>query len=318
MEKIPVIAIVGPTASGKTKMALAAAEKFGGEIVSADSMQIYKELSVGTAKPTKEETERVSYHLVDFLSVDKSYSVAEYIADAKKVIAEIAARGKIPVVCGGTGLYADSLLQGIEFGDAAGSEEIRKELKELSKTEGGKEKLYAELKEIDPEAAENIHPNNIGRVIRALEVYKATGIQISEHQRLSKAGEPPYKVCWVGLAFRERNKLYAQIENRVDMMLKGGLVNEAKFLFEHGENNTAAQAIGYKEFYPYFRGECSFFEAVETLKKETRHYAKRQLTWFRRNESINWVCLDDYGDSDEAFAEIQRIVENSGILPEEK
>jgi len=307
--KIPVIAVVGPTASGKTGLAVEIAKNFNGEVISADSMQIYSELSVGTAKPTEKEMCGIPHHLVGFVSVNKEYSVVNYIEDAKKAIDNVVSRGKIPVICGGTGLYIDSLLTNTEFSEIKSDPKIKQELLELAE-KNGKASLFEKLKVVDPETAAKLHYNNIGRVVRALEVYEVTGITISEHQKNSRLSPSPYDVCYIGTNFRDRAKLYSRIEERIDKMLENGLVSEAKFLFEHGAHGTAAQAIGYKEFYPYFDGNESFEEAVDILKKETRHYAKRQLTWFRRNEKINWVYLDDYESKNSAYTAALKIIEN--------
>lgn len=306
-EKIPLIAVVGPTASGKTATAIKIAQKFNGEVISADSMQIYSELSVGTARPTEEEMDGVPHWLMGFLSISEEYSVATYVSAAKRAIAEIRKKGKIPVLCGGTGLYVDSLLTNTEFSEIKSDAETRAKLMKFAE-ENGREALFERLKEVDPETAEKLHYNNIGRVVRALEVYEVTGKPISEHQRLSRLVPSPYDVCYIGTTYKDRAALYKRVEERVDVMLNEGLLEEAEFLFEH-EHCTAAQAIGYKELYPYFKGEESFEEAVRILKRETRHYAKRQLTWFRRNEAINWVYMDDYDSKDEVYSAVFKIIE---------
>ena len=299
-EKIPVIAIVGPTASGKTGLAVSVAERFGGEVISADSMQIYSELEIGTAKPTEKEMCGVPHHMVGFLSIDKDYSVANYVADAAEKIKEVRGRKKLPIICGGTGLYIDSLLTNTEFSDIESDLSIRQELYDFA-NEHGKEKLYEELEHKDPESAAMIHPNNLGRVVRALEVLKITGIPLCEHKRRSHAAPSPYNVCYIGTGFENRELLYQRIEARIDEMLTEGLIDEARFLFEHESVSTAAQAIGYKEFYPYFCGKATFEEAVSQLKSDTRHYAKRQLTWFRRNKNINWFYNDCYESKKELY-----------------
>lgn len=308
-KKIPVIAVVGPTASGKTGLAIAIAEKFGGEVVSADSMQIYSELTVGTAKPTENEMRGIKHHLVGFKSVDEEYSVVDFVEDAKKAIEDIQNRGKIPVLCGGTGLYVDSLLSNTEFSEIKSDPKIRAKLFDFAQKYGN-EALFEKLYEIDPESAKRTHPNNILRVVRALEVYEVTGKTMSEHQKNSHPNPSIYNVCYIGTNFLEREKLYARIEQRIDEMLKEGVEEEAKFLFEHAGTCTAAQAIGYKEFYPYFRGEMSREEAIDVLKKETRHYAKRQLTWFRRNKNINWLCFDEYPSKNMLYEKAFEIIDN--------
>lgn len=302
-EKIRLVAILGPTASGKTGTAVYTAKRLNGEIISADSMQIYKELSIGTAKPTAEEMEDIKHHLVDFKSIYDEYSVADYVNDARKAIDDVCQNGKLPIICGGTGLYVDSLLTGTEFAEIKTDFAVRNELYKFA-DEHGNEALHKMLEEIDPEIAEKIHFNNVGRVVRAIEVYKSTGKKMSELQKNSRIAESPYDVCYIGIGFRNRETLYSRIEKRIDEMLKMGIENEAKYLFEHRNIGTVSQAIGYKEFYPYFKGEMSFEEAVDTLKKETRHYAKRQLTWFCRNKNINWIYVDDYDTKEEFYSKI--------------
>ena len=294
-KKIPLIAVIGPTASGKTGLAVSVAERFGGEVVSADSMQIYSELTIGTAKPTEDEMRGIPHHLVGFKSVDEEYSVADFVEDAKKAIEDIHSRGKIPVLCGGTGLYVDSLISNTEFSEFESNSEIKEKLYKFAE-ENGNEALFERLLSVDPDSANKTHPNNLLRVVRALEVYEITGKTMSEHQKDSHPNPSIYDVCYIGTNFADRDKLYARIEHRIDEMLMEGVEEEARFLFEHAGTCTAAQAIGYKEFYPYFRGEMSREEAIDLLKKETRHYAKRQLTWFRRNEKINWLCHDEFSD----------------------
>lgn len=307
-EKIPVIAVVGPTASGKTGLAVNIAKKFGGEVVSADSMQIYSELTIGTAKPTEKEMEGVVHHLVGHKSVDDEYSVVDYVEEAKNAIADIHERGKIPVICGGTGLYIDSLLSNTEFSEIKSDPEVRKKLYDFA-NENGNEALFERLKKIDPESAAKTHANNLIRVVRAIEVFEVTGKTMSEHQKDSHPVPSIYDVCYIGTSYSDREKLYARIEQRIDEMLEEGVEKEARFLFEHNGTCTAAQAIGYKEFYPYFRGEMSREDAISVLKKETRHYAKRQLTWFRRNKAINWIFRDEYSEKVEFYKSAFDIIE---------
>ena len=311
-KKIPLIAVIGPTASGKTGLAVEIAKKFGGEVVSADSMQIYSELTIGTAKPTEKEMEGVKHHLVGHKSIDEEYSVVDYVEEAKKVITDIFNRGKLPVICGGTGLYVDSLLSNTEFSEIKSDPDVRKKLYDFAE-ENGNEALFEKLKEIDPESAAKTHANNLIRVVRAMEVYEVTGKTMSEHQKDSHPVPSIYDVCYIGTNFADRDKLYARIEQRIDEMLEEGVEEEAKFLFEHNGTCTAAQAIGYKEFYPYFRGEMSREDAISVLKKETRHYAKRQITWFRRNDKINWLFRDEFSEkkdlNEAAFEIIERFLE---------
>ena len=311
-KKIPLIAVIGPTASGKTGLAVEIAKKFGGEVVSADSMQIYSELTIGTAKPTENETKGIPHHLIGHKSVDDEYSVVDYVEEAKNAIKDIYSRGKLPVICGGTGLYVDSLLSNTEFSEIKSDSEVRKKLYDFAE-ENGNEALFERLKEIDPESASKTHANNLIRVVRAIEVFEVTGKTMSEHQKDSHPIPSMYDVCYIGTNFADREKLYARIEQRIDEILEEGVEDEARFLFEHNGTCTAAQAIGYKEFYPYFRGEMSREDAIRVLKKETRHYAKRQLTWFRRNNAINWLCRDKFSDKEDlakaAFDIIEKFLE---------
>ena len=308
-KKIPLIAVIGPTASGKTGLAVRIAKKFGGEVVSADSMQIYSELTIGTAKPTEKEMDGIKHHLIGHKSVDDDYSVVNYVEEAKKAIRDIYSRGKVPVLCGGTGLYVDSLLSNTEFSEIKSDAKVREELFDYIE-KNGNEALFEKLKEIDPETAAKTHANNLLRVVRAMEVYYVTGKTMSEHQKGSHPKPSEYEVCYIGTNFADRDKLYARIEQRIDEMLNEGVEEEARFLFEHDGVCTAAQAIGYKEFYPYFKKEMSMEEAVSVLKKETRHYAKRQLTWFRRNSSINWLCWDEFSSKEELYNKAFEIIED--------
>lgn len=283
MKKIKVVAVVGPTASGKTGLAIEIAKEFGGEVVSADSMQIYKGMDIATAKPAPEEMQGIPHHLIDFAEPNKTYNVAEYVDDAKRCIADIASRGKLPVIAGGTGLYVDSLLNGIDFAEVPDNAQMRQQLKERMENEGSAV-LLEELRKIDPETASVLHENNRGRIIRALEVYYLTGETISEQKRRSREKGSEYDPLYICIEYNDRQKLYERIEKRVDIMVSMGLLDEAEKYISLGEETTAKQAIGYKELKPYFRNECTLEEALDNLKKETRHYAKRQLTWFRRNE----------------------------------
>lgn len=295
MEKIKVIAVVGPTASGKTSLAVKIAKAVGGEVVSADSMQIYKGMNIATAKPTPEETDGIPHHLIDFLDPSEPYSVAQYVSDAQKCILDIVSRGKVPVITGGTGLYVDSLLNGIDFGVVPDHSETRRKLAERAEKEGAAA-LLDELRTVDPETAAGLHENNVGRIIRALEVWVLTGSTISEQKRKSREKGSVYDALYLWLDYGDRQILYDRIDRRVDIMLDMGLLDEAKKYIALGEETTAKQAIGYKELKPYFKGECSLEEAVENLKKETRHYAKRQMTWFRRNPELLRISPDTDAD----------------------
>lgn len=285
------IVVVGATASGKTALGVHIAKKFNGEVISADSMQIYKGLNIATAKPTTEEMDGIKHHLIDFVDVKDQYSVSAYCNDTKRVFDEIVEKGKIPVIVGGTGLYIDSFLSNTKFLESGSSENIRKEL--LSEAENnGIESLYQQLKKIDPVAAENIHPNNVVRVVRALEIYKTTGKTLTEQNQLSHMTESDIDPLYIGINYSDREKLYERINLRVDLMLRNGLLDEARGFFNQNPSKTAFNAIGYKELKPFIDGEASFEVCVDNLKRETRRYAKKQITWFKRNKSINWVYAD--------------------------
>lgn len=291
-EKIPITVICGPTACGKTRAAISLAIKNGSEIVSADSMQIYKGLDIGTAKPTPEERAAVPHHLIDFLDPGISYSVADYVKDAADAINNIHSRGKEVIVVGGTGLYISSLIKGVNFSNDGYDETIRNKLYERLRTEGI-EALYAELAETDPEYAEKTHINNVKRVIRGLEIFALTGQNATTQGKLALPDEPPYQSRVLFLDFSDRAALYEAIDARVDKMVGCGLVEEAGYVY----NNracfiTAAQAIGYKEFFPYFENVASLSDCISELKKSTRHYAKRQLSWFRAMDATEHVFVD--------------------------
>ena len=292
LSKSRVIAVGGPTASGKTALSVGLAKAFGGEIINADSMQIYKNLDVGTAKPSIEERQGVPHYLLDFLPPETPYSVADFTAAADPLIQEITARGKLPLVVGGTGLYITSLLNGTAFAPEKTDPAIRARLQERAEAEGGAA-LYAELQSIDPDYAAQVHPNNLPRVIRALELYAATGRRMSEERVNARPAEPPYRSLCLCLTCRDRAVLYDRIERRVNLMVENGVLAEAKQVYDHRDTyRTAAQAIGYKEFFPYFEGTGSLDECTARLKQATRNYAKRQLTWFRRQNDAVWLYID--------------------------
>jgi tRNA dimethylallyltransferase len=305
--KTRVIAVVGPTASGKTALAVELAKRLNGEIVSADSMQIYKGMNIATAKPTKEEMQGIEHHMLDFLDVTTRYSVAEYVRAAHKCIEQIAGKGKLPIVCGGTGLYIDSLLKNIDFGSDDEDIEKRDEIRRVCKDYTGEE-LLKMLASFDPETAEKLHPNNRGRIIRAIEVYTLTGITQSEAVRRSKLKESPYDVTYIGLDCEKRAYLYKRIDKRVDDMMENGLFAEAREYINLYDNSTAAQAIGYKELAPAILDKMSVEMALDSLKQATRRYAKRQLTWFRKNKEINWLCPEKYQSIDELADEAVKII----------
>lgn len=289
-EKFPLVCVVGPTASGKTSLAAALAQRLDGEVVSADSMQIYQGLSIGTAKPTKEEMGGIPHHMMDFLSSEERFSVADYAAMARGVIFDIHERGRLPILAGGTGLYVQAVTEGILFREEPENPEIRRRLEQRAREEGI-DALFQELQRIDPPSARRIDPNNEKRVIRALEIYYLTGETMTRRLEHSRAGELPFRPVLIGLNFADRQKLYGRIEQRVDQMMADGLLEEAGAVLGN-LGITASGAIGYKEFAPYFQGSVTLEEAVEQLKRDTRRYAKRQLTWFKRDERIHWILAD--------------------------
>ena len=286
MKKTKIICVVGATASGKTDLAVKLAKAVDGEIISADSMQVYKNMPIATAVATKEEQDGVVHHLVEFLDADQTFSVADFVERAKVLIDEITARGRVPIAAGGTGLFVDSLVKNISFSEVGSNAEIRNELAEKSN-----EELYERLLKLDPNAAENIHPNNRKRVIRALELCMS-GTSKTEQNENSMLIDSPYDALYIGIGYKDRQKLYDRINKRVDLMLEAGLENEARQMLGK-QGLTARQAIGHKELQPYIDGKITLDEATENLKRETRRYAKRQLTWFRRNENINWLYADE-------------------------
>ena len=286
MDKTKIICVVGATASGKTDLSVKLAKAVDGEIISADSMQVYKNMPIATAVATKEEQDGVPHHLVEFLDADQTFSVADFVERAKVLIDEITARGRVPIVAGGTGLFVDSLVKNISFSEVGSNAEIRNELAEKSNKE-----LFEKLLELDPKSAEDIHPNNRKRVIRALELCMS-GTSKTEQNENSMLIDSPYDALYIGIGYRDRQKLYDRINKRVDLMLEAGLENEARQMLGK-QGLTARQAIGHKELQPYIDGNITLDEAVEGLKRETRRYAKRQLTWFRRNENINWLYADE-------------------------
>lgn len=313
MSKQPLIVICGPTASGKTALSIAIAKKLGCEVVSSDSMQIYKGMQIATAKPTEAEMDGITHHLIDFLEPGDTFSVADYVRLAHKAIEDIASRGVVPLVCGGTGLYINSLIDNISFDESCTSTALRDELLALAK-KNGNAYLLEMLREFDPETADKLHENNLNRIIRAIEVYKVTGVTMSETVKNSRLIESPYDVCMIGINYSDRQHLYDRVNLRVDLMLKDGLIDEAKSVLSNDSLKTSYQAIGYKELAPYFKGEASLDDCIEKLKLETRHYAKRQLTWFRRDDRINWIYPDECKDFDEIVCRALEIIENSGVL----
>lgn len=294
MDKQKVIVICGPTASGKTKLSIEIAKKINGEIVSADSMQIYKEMDIGTAKPTIEEMQGIKHYLLDFVSPDKRYSVADYKKDAINAIDEIIEKNKVPIVVGGTGLYINSLIYGIEYPEIEIDIKYRNELEKTADEPDGLRKLYEMAKKIDEEAIKNISPNDKKRICRVLEIYHSTGKTKTQQEIESRKNGPKYDYLIYGLNM-DRDKLYDRINKRVDIMIQDGLIEEVKNVAsKYKEFPTAMQGLGYKEVLEYLNGDTTKEEMIEKIKMETRRYAKRQLTWFRRYETIKWI--DALGD----------------------
>lgn len=302
MKKTKIICIVGPTASGKTSLSIELAKRLDGEIISADSMQVYKGMPIATAAVREEEKQGIPHYLVEFLDTDKPFSVAEFVLLAKEKIFDISKRGKLPIIVGGTGLFIDSLVNNISFSDVGINEELRKELEEKTNDE-----LYSMLESVDSEAAKNIHKNNRKRVIRALELYFG-GTTKTQQNEASRKEESPFDALYIGISYKNRELLYERINQRVELMKEQGLIEEAKAALDKSAS-TSAQAIGHKELAPYFEGSITLEEALDKIKQETRRYAKRQLTWFRRNEKINWLFADE--------TESEELIERAEALAKE-
>lgn len=313
MEKPKILAVCGPTASGKTWLGVQLAKAYGGEVISADSMQIYKGMDIASAKPSEEEMEGIPHHLISLLDRGTSFSAADYVALANEKIRDILSRGRLPVIVGGTGLYIDSLLNNVNFSEAKSDEEYRGRLYGIAR-EQGNSALYEMLVNADPEAAAATHMNNLVRVVRALEVIHATGRKFSELKAESRLEESPYDPVILGLNTSDRETLYQRINQRVDEMAAAGLVEEARQLWQEGEMKTAANAIGYKELIPYFEKTMPLEACIDKIKQETRRYAKRQLTWFRRNDRIEWIIFDDFSKKCEILEKSQKAIAKYGIM----
>lgn len=308
--KIKIYAVVGATASGKSALALELAKRYDGEIVSCDSMQLYKRMNIGTAKPTREEMSEIPHHMIDIAEPTEQYSCADWVTAADAVIRDINARGKIPIVCGGTGLYLDALLRGTDFKDGITDSALREELLTFAEKNGA-DALYGELCRIDPESAAQIHPNNVKRVARAIEIYRLGGVKKSELDRNSLLTEPRFDMRCAGIFYSDREMLYRRIERRVDEMIDNGIVDETRELLAEGvfeKNTTAAQAIGYKELIPYINGCESLAEATDRLKLATRRYAKRQITWFSSKKYVQRIDVNE-DKSEKTFEDIVNIAE---------
>ena len=309
LEMPRILAVVGPTASGKTALSIALAHALNGEVVSVDSMQIYRGMDVGTAKPSLAEREGVPHHLIDIADPDEPFSVADYVTAAEHAVKDVLSRGKLPIFCGGTGLYLDAFLRGGVSKTPGANEELRQELYKIAERDGA-EALHAMLAECDPESAAATPAGNLRRVVRALEIYRLTGVTKTEWDRRSREVPQRYNAAVIGLCFQNRALLYDRIDQRVDLMLQNGLLNETRRLLDAGvfeRSPTAAAAIGYKELLPFLRGECTLEEATNQLKTATRRYAKRQLTWFNAKEYVRMMSVDD----GETTRKSEEIVNNS-------
>ena len=315
--KQPLIILTGPTAVGKTKLSIALAKAVNGEIISADSMQVYKNMTIGTAKILPEEMDGVKHHLIDILEPEEEFNVVLFAKLAKQAMEHCWSQGKIPILVGGTGFYIQAVLYDIDFTENDDDKSYREELEQLAKEQGA-EVLHERLKTIDAKAAEEIHPNNVKRVIRALELFEKSGGQkISEHNEEQKQKESPYNFAYFVLN-DNRDVVYERINHRVDLMLEQGLVSEVKSLLAAGVPTTAVsmQGLGYKEIVAYLNGECTLDEAVYVLKRDTRHFAKRQITWFKREEDVIWLNRPDYnGKDEEILAEMLKNMKDKGMIP---
>ena len=312
-EKKPLIVLTGPTAVGKTNLSIRLAKKIGGEIISADSMQIYKKMNIGTAKISPEEMAGVPHYLVDELDPGEEFNVVAFQQMAKKAMKQIYENGHIPIVVGGTGFYIQALLYDVDFSEHETEEKYRQELVALEQ-EKGREYLYEMLKQADPEYAAIVHSNNVKRVIRALEYYHETGRKLSEHNAQQREHSSPYQFVYLVLN-DEREILYDRIDRRVDQMMEAGLLQEVEALVKEGYERTlvSMQGLGYKEFFDYFDGKCTLEETLDIIKRDTRRFAKRQLTWFRREKEVCWMNKQDYPDGDALFHEILKILKEKEI-----
>lgn len=309
-----ILVIVGPTASGKTRMAVELAQRHNGEVISADSMQIYRTMDIGTAKPTKEEMGGIPHHMIDVADPEEDFSVARYVEMAARCVDDVLERGKLPIVAGGTGLYIDSLLSGRTFAPFSPDSALRGELERELAEKGGQAMLEA-LAQVDPEAAQRLHPNDHKRIVRALEVYRSTGKTITQHNRETQAIPPRYNALTIGLAFQDRQAMWRRIDQRVDEMVAAGLEDEVRRLLTSGISPkcTAMQAIGYKEFTQALSGEMTWQEATDVVKLRSRQYAKRQLTWFGRNPNTRWVRWDDPPEFEQGRRASTEYMEEIGI-----
>ena len=309
----PIIAVVGPTASGKTAIGARIAEIYGGEVISADSMQIYKGLDITSAKPQSDEMRGIPHHLISVIEMGQPFCVADYVRLARDKITDVASRGKIPVIVGGTGLYISSIMDNINFDTAYTDSTVRERLTRECR-EYGAQQLLDRLFEVDPETAVKLPAGNKSRIIRALEVFELTGIPISKHKELSRADEPLKNICMLQPNFTDRNDLYERINRRVDIMLEKGMLDECRLVYENCRTATSGQAIGYKELIPFFKGEDTIDNCIGKIKQLSRHYAKRQMTWFRRDNRINLIEIDNIMNFDKIIKNCEKTVANSKVL----
>ncbi|WP_139488870.1 tRNA (adenosine(37)-N6)-dimethylallyltransferase MiaA [Brevibacillus dissolubilis] len=305
--KEKLVVIIGPTSVGKTALSLTLAKRFHGEIISGDSMQVYRQMDIGTAKASEEEQRIVPHYMIDILEPDEEFSVAHFQAEASRLITEINQRGNIPFIVGGTGLYIQSVTHRYEFSEASQDSELRDRLQRLADLEGS-EVLHKRLADFDPITAERLHPNDTKRLIRAIEIYEKTGMRMSDHQ--NRAATSPFDLVMIGLTM-DRAKLYERINHRVDLMIEAGLIEEVRQLLDKGYDPAlvSMQGLGYKELIPYLYGEITLEKAVNDIKQRTRHFAKRQLSWFRRMEEIQWFDLTDPNDYPQVIATITELLE---------
>ena len=308
----PLIIIVGPTATGKTDVSIEVAKKIKGEIISADSMLVYRGMDIGTAKPTYEEMKNIPHHMIDVVEPDREFSVAMYQKSVEQLICDISARGNVPILVGGTGLYVRAVLDDYDFTSATRDDKLREKLNQAA-TQIGPIEMHRRLADVDPPSAERLHPNDLRRVIRALEVYYQTGIPLSKQSQGTQR-VPKYRYKMFGLTM-DRQLLYKRIEQRVDLMLERGLVEEVSGLIERYDTlGTAFQGLGYKEIIAYLKGECSLDAAIELLKRDTRRFAKRQLTWFRADKRIEWIDLGNYRNRQEVANEIANQIAGEWLI----
>lgn len=312
-EKKPLIILTGPTAAGKTSLSIELAKSIGGEIISADSMQVYKKMDIGTAKIRPEEMQGVPHYLIDELDPSEEFNVVAFVEKSKEAMKKIYAAGHIPIIVGGTGFYIQALLYDIDFSQHEDKESYRKELEQLAK-EKGKEYLYEILKKKDPEYATITHCNNVKKVIRALEYYKETGKKLSEHNEEQRQKESPYNFAYFVL-YHDREELYDRINRRVDLMMEDGLLFEVESLIKEGytKNLVSMQGLGYKEFFDYFDGRMTLEDTIDKIKKDTRHFAKRQLTWFRREKEVIWLNKKEYEQEKDLLDSVLNIIKEKGI-----